>query len=71
MARIKFDAIFLKHNDGSLEPKAKLRVGGVVITPGVKFTRGVAFSGIDFTQFIDHDLEVETDGDTFVIKGIY
>lgn len=71
MARIKFDAIFHKYQDGSLEPKLKIRVGGIVITPGVKFSKGVAFGGIDFTNFIDHDLEVETDEDIIIIKGIY
>ena len=71
MARIKFDAIFSKFPDGSLEPKVKVRVGGIVITPGVRFMRGVAFGGIDFTQFVDHDLEIETEGDIFIVKGIY
>jgi len=39
--------------------------------PGVTFSKGVAFGGVDFTQFVGHDLEVETDGPILVIKGIY
>jgi hypothetical protein len=73
MARVTFDSIFIQHPDGSLEPRQRIRVGGVTFGPGVRFTRGVAFAGIDFTQFIGHDLEVETDtqNDILVITGIY
>jgi hypothetical protein len=69
--RINFNAVFNQNLDGSLEPKQRIRVGGVEFGPGVKFTRGVAFSGVDFGQFIGHDLEVETEGDILIIKEIY
>ena len=71
MARLKFDSVFLKNPDGSLTPKQRIRVGGVELSTGVTFRKGVAFGGIDFTQFIDRDIEVETDGQILVIKGIY
>jgi len=71
MARVNFNSIFTQHPDGSLEPQQRIRVGGVEFSPGVRFTRGVAFSGVDFTQFIGRDFEVETDGDVIIIKGIY
>jgi hypothetical protein len=71
MAKVNFDTIFIRHEDGSIEPKQRLRIGGVTLGPGVKFNKGVSFSGVDFTQFIGNDFEVETDGDILVIKGIY
>lgn len=71
MARITFDSVFTKNLDGSLRPKQRIRVGGVELGPGVSFRKGVAFGGVDFTQFIHRDLEVETDGEILVIKGIY
>ncbi len=71
MARITFDSVFIKNPDGSLKPKQRIRVGGVELGPGVSFRKGVAFGGIDFTEFIHRDLEVETDGEILVIKGIY
>lgn len=71
MARVTFDSIFIKHSDGSLEPNQRIRVGGVEFGPGVRFIRGVSFAGIDFTQFMDKDLEIKTDGDVIVITGIY
>ena len=70
--RVQFDTAFTKHEeDGWLEQRQRIRVGGVTFGPGVRFSKGVAFGGIDFYQFIGHDLEIETDGDTTVIKGIY
>ena len=71
MARVTFDSVFKKHEDGSLEPKQRIRVGGVSFGPGVRFKRGASFGGIDFTLFVDQDLQVETDGDVLVIRGIY
>jgi len=72
MARVTFDSIFTKHSDGSIEPKQRLRIGGVVIGPGVRF-KNTSFSGIDFSnpQFLDHDLEIKTDNNIIVIVGIY
>lgn len=71
MARITFDSIFTQHPDGTLEPRQRIRVGGVEFGPGVRFSRGAAFGGIDFTNFIGRDFEVETDNGVLVIKGIY
>lgn len=71
MPRVNFDSIFIQHPDGSLEPRQRIRVGGVTFGPGVKFNRGVSFGGVDFTNFIGRDFEVETDNSVLVIKGIY
>lgn len=71
MARWSFDAVFIRHEDGSLEPRQRIRVGGVTFGPGVRFSRGVSISGVDFTQFIGRDLRVEVDKDILVITGIY
>lgn len=71
MARVTFDSIFITHEDGTLEPRQRIRVGGVTFGPGVKLSRGVALGGIDFTQFIGHELEIKTDGDIVVIRGIF
>lgn len=72
MARVTFDSIFIKHPDGTLEPRQKIRVGGVEFGPGVRFNRGVSFAGIDFTLFIGNDFDAETDPNgVIIIKGIY
>ena len=71
MARVTFDTIFISHSDNSYEPRQRIRVGSVEFGPGVKLRSGVAFGGVDFDQIINHELEVETQGDVLVIKGIY
>jgi len=72
MERVTFDSIFTQHPDGSLEPRQRIRVGGVEFGPGVRFNRGVAFAGIDFTLFIGKDFDIETDPNgVIIIKGIY
>ena len=71
MARVTFDSVFKKYDDGSLEPKQRIRIGGVSLGPGVRFNRGTSFAGVDFTLFVGKDLNVEEENDVLVIKGIY
>lgn len=71
MARMNFDVIFLTHQNGAIEPRQQIRIGGITLGPGVQFQGGVSFSGIDFSQFRGRDFEVETDGNVLVIKGAY
>ena len=71
MARFPFGSVFKKRQDGSIEPIQRIRVSGIEFGPGVWLRSGVGIGGIDFTQFIDRDLEVETDDSVVVIKGIY
>lgn len=73
MAQVTFNSIFIIHPDGSIEPRQRVRVGGVEFGPGVKFSQGVAFAGIDFfaPQIFNHNLEIKTDNDVIVILGVY
>lgn len=71
MARLNFNSIFNTHTDGSIEPRQRIRVGGITFGPGVRFNQGVNIAGVDFTQFRDRDFEVDVDGDIIVIKGVF
>lgn len=71
MARESFDTIFNVYPDGSLEPKLRIRVGGIELGPGVRFSKGASFAGIDFTLFVGRYLDVDYEGGVAVIKGIY
>ena len=71
MARLTFDTVFLRNTDGSFSPRQIIRVGGVTLGPSVRFSPGVAFAGIDFTQYVNRDLEVQIDNGIMVITGIY
>ncbi len=69
--RINYWQVFKIHHDGGIEPVRRVRIGGVEFGPGVRFGKGVAFSGIDLNQYIGHDFEVEEQGDVLIVKGIY
>lgn len=71
MARMSFDTIFITHPNQSIEPRQRIRVGGVTFGPGVSFGTGVSFSGVDLSQFRGRDFDVETDGEILVIKGVF
>ena len=43
----------------------------VTFRPPLRLVHGSAIGGIDWTLFIGRDLEIETDGEVVVIKGIY
>ena len=70
MARMSFDSVFVRHADGSVEPRRRVQIGGIGMEPGVRFARGVSFSGVDWAAYAGHDLEVEAQGDILVIKAI-
>lgn len=72
MARVTFDSIFIRHQDGSLEPRQQIRVGGVTIGPGIRFNN-TFFGGLNFSdpQLLGHDLEIQTDNGIVVVVGVY
>jgi hypothetical protein len=69
--RVSFYQVFNVSPDGAVTPKTTVVVGGVTMTPGVTFRRGVSFSGVDIAEHIGKDLEVEYQGDTVILKDIY
>ena len=76
--RVNFSQIFQLNSDGSIEPIRRIRIGGVEFGPGVRFTRGVSFSGIDLSQYIGRDFEVQEQtlggpgtGVIWVVTAIY
>lgn len=68
--RVAFHELF-DTSGGQIRPKQKVQIGGVQMTPGVMFGGGVSFGGVDLSQYVGHDLEVEYAGDVAVIKGVY
>lgn len=69
--RINFWQIFKTNPDSSLEPIRRVRIGGAEFGPGVRFTKGVSFSGIDLTQYVGRDFDTEEQDGVLVLKGIY
>lgn len=69
--KINFYKIFKVNVDGSIEPLRLVKIGGVQMSPGVRFGKGMLFSGIDLSQFIGRDFLVEEISSVLLIKGIY
>lgn len=69
--RINFYQIFKVNPDGSIEPIRVVRIGGVQMGPGVRFGRGVSFGGLDLSQYIGRDFQVEEQSGILIIVGIY
>ena len=71
MNRRNFFFIFKVNIDGSIEPLRLVKIGGVQMGPGVRFGKGVSFSGIDLSQYVGRDFSVEEQNDVLVITGIF
>lgn len=71
MIKMNFSDLFTEYPDGSIEPKHRIRIGGITIGPGMRFSGSVSFSGINIFLFKGRDFEVERQGEILVIKGVY
>jgi hypothetical protein len=69
--RMNFYQIFRINVDGSIEPIRIVRIGGVQFGPGVRFGSGVSFGGVDLSQYIGRDFQVEEQNGILIIVGIY
>jgi hypothetical protein len=69
--RVPYDQVFAVNPDGSVSPKVAVRIGGIQMGPGVAFGRGVQFAGLDLAAIRGCDLEVESYGNLYEIKGYY
>ena len=69
--RVNFYQIFRINIDGSIEPLRLVKIGGVQMGPGVRFGKGVSFSGIDLSQYVGRDFAVEEQSGVLLIKGIF
>ena len=69
--RVSFTDVFEERPDGALTPRRAVRVVEVQFGPGIIFSKGVLFAGIDFTLFKGKYLEVEENNGILEIKGIY
>jgi len=70
MARVPFSSVFIEQ-DGRFAPRQRIRVSGVEMGTGATFTTSTSFAGVEFSQIQGRDLDIETDGDVFVIRGVY
>ena len=69
--RLNFFEIFKVNSDGSIEPLRLVRIGGVQLGSGVRFGKGVSFSGIDLSQYAGRDFLTEEKEGVLIVKGIF
>lgn len=69
--RIRFWEVFEENPNGSISPRTTIKVGGVILSPGVSFTKGVTFGGVDFFNYYGMDLEVDNVESILVLRGFY
>ena len=68
--RVNFNQLFSIAN-GAISPKTTIQIGGVTMGPGVSFGGGVSMGGVDLSQHVGKDFEVEEQNGVYVITSIY
>lgn len=71
MARVSFNTIFKVHPNGSIESIRRVKISGVIISPGIRFSPGVRFGGIDLTLYVGKEIEIDDENGIIILKGIY
>lgn len=69
--RVSFWQVFRVRPNGAIEPIRVVKIGGVQLSPGVTFGKGVTFGGVDISQFVGNDLEAEERDGILVVTAIY
>lgn len=70
MHKIPYDVIFKVTSKTSVEVRVRTKIGGITINPPGNLD-GVRVAGIDWIDYIGHDLQVEIEDNTYIIRGIY
>ena len=73
MARYRFDQLFVHDSrNNTLTPRVRIKMGPIILSPGMTFNNTVVFAGVNFFDIIGYDIEVElTIGDIYEIRGVY
>jgi hypothetical protein len=71
MARVQFSDVFVEGQDGRLECRQRTCIAGTTLSLGTRFTKGSSFSGVNISQYSDHDLEIKIENDVLFVKGVH
>ncbi|HWD88347.1 MAG TPA: hypothetical protein VG367_09490 [Mucilaginibacter sp.] len=70
--RVKFEDVFTNNSNGSITPKYRTQIGGVIMGPGgVSFGQGVSMGGVDIALYKGHDLLIDTLKGVVIIRNIF
>ena len=71
MNRYRFLDIFQENPNGSLSPRVRININGIEFGPGVAFSQGVSFGGVDIYQYRNLDIAAVEQNNVLLIKGFY
>jgi hypothetical protein len=71
MARVPFTTIFRRNEDGTIEPVQQVRIGGILLSPGLMLRLGQIIGGVDLTQYSSNDFDIDVKDGILTINGIY
>ena len=69
--KVHFSELFDIGVDGMIQPRRVIKLGGVMMSPGIRFSRGTSFAGIDLFLFTDKYLHIEEQNGEINIIGVF
>lgn len=69
--RVPASTIFSVNMNGTVTITKPTKIGGVKLPGNLIFSKGVRIGQRDLTTLVGKDLEVEKEGDTYTVKGVY
>ncbi len=69
--RMSFDELFRQSADGTISPRISVHFDGVTLVPAGEIGGGDELGGVDLTQLVDKDLDVQIQDGVHAIRGIY
>ncbi len=67
---VRFEHLF-NVISGVITPKYVVSINGNLLKPGETYGTGVCYGGVNLSQYIGKEIEVEREEDVFVIRGPY
>lgn len=68
---LPFESVFMVNStDNSITTRVPVRVAGVTIGINETLRQGYVVGGIDLTQFVNRQLQVEIENGIYIIRGI-
>lgn len=71
MPKISFSNLFKEYSDGTVESKSPLRIGKTLVVPGIRFSEGTTFDGINILLFKGRNFEIKVHKGIKILEGVW
>jgi len=71
MVRFDFWQVFKEERPGVLTPVRLVKIAGAVLGPGVMFTNGVSFGGVNIFDYYGYPVEADEVDGVLIIRAFY